>query len=293
MISSMTGFGRGEAHVDGYTATVELKSVNSRFCEVSIRLPRAVTERENDIQRLVKSSFSRGRINVQIQLEALAGSDSVPRIDQDVATAYRKLLDELRAATGIDDPVRLDHLLKFSDIFTTEDESVLSVEETWTAVSTALAEASEAMQAMREREGIALEKELLERVTEIETNLIVVQEQAPSRLPSANERLRSRLAEILEDERIDNERIEFEMAMLADKLDIREECVRLRSHIDIFREALADQEPVGRKLNFLSQEMNREINTIGSKANDAGLSHVVVKMKENLEKIREQIENVE
>ena len=293
MISSMTGFGRGEAHVDGYTATVELKSVNSRFCEVSIRLPRAVAERENDIQRLVKSSFSRGRINVQIQLEALAGSDSVPRIDQDVATAYRKLLDELRAATGIDDPVRLDHLLKFSDIFTTEDESVLSVEETWTAVSTALAEASEAMQAMREREGIALEKELLERVTEIETNLIVVQEQAPSRLPSANERLRSRLAEILEDERIDNERIEFEMAMLADKLDIREECVRLRSHIDIFREALADQEPVGRKLNFLSQEMNREINTIGSKANDAGLSHVVVKMKENLEKIREQIENVE
>jgi uncharacterized protein (TIGR00255 family) len=295
MISSMTGFGRGETHVDGHTATVELKSVNSRFCEVTIRLPRVVAERENDIQRLVKTSFARGRINVQIQLEAMpdAGSASGSRVDQNVAASYKKLLEELRTATGIEEPVGLDHLLKFSDIFTTEDESELTPEDTWAAVTSALSDASDAMQAMREREGVALKSELLDRVGEIETNLIIVQEQAPGRLPKANDRLRSRLAEILEDDRIDNERIEFEMAMLADKLDIREECVRLRSHIDVFREALAGSEPVGRKLNFLSQEMNREINTIGSKANDAGLSQVVVKMKENLEKIREQIENVE
>ncbi len=293
MISSMTGFGRGEAHIDGYTATVELKSVNSRFCEVTTRLPRVIAERENDIQRLVKTSFARGRISVQIKLEARSEGESTPRIDQIVVASYRKLLDELRAATGIEEPVRLEHLLKFPDVFTTEDESEFTAEETWSVVTDALTSASTALQAMREREGDSLLAELLERVGEIESNLIIVQEEAPDRLPTANERLRSRLAEIIDDDRIDNDRIEFEMAMLADKLDIREECVRLRSHIDVFREALAGSEPVGRKLNFLSQEMNREINTIGSKANDAGLSHVVVKMKENLEKIREQIENVE
>ena len=293
MISSMTGFGRGEAEVDGFGATVELKSVNSRFCEVSIRLPRAVADRENDVQRIVKNSFARGRINVQIQLEATSAAASVPAIDTELAAAYHRALDELREASGIEEPVSIGHLLKFSEIFATDTTAEPGGKESWSAVAAALDEAIRAMQAMRQREGQELEKELLERVADIDENLGIVEREAPSRLPSAKERLHTRLAEIIEDERIDKERIEFEMALLADKLDIREECVRLRAHIDVFREALQGNEPVGRKLNFLSQEMNREINTIGSKANDAELSHVVVKMKEHLEKIREQIENVE
>jgi uncharacterized protein (TIGR00255 family) len=293
MIDSMTGFGRGEAQVDGYTATVELRSVNSRFCEVTIRLPRSISDRESDVQRMVKENFSRGRINVQIQVEAPAEVSSSQVVDHEAAASYRALLEDLRDAAGIDEPVRLEHILRFSDVFRPAEDSEMAAEVIWKAVSAALEASSLQMLSMRRREGIALEKELLERISEIEENLKIVEQEAPSRLPTAHERILSRLSEILDDERIDRDRIEFEMAVLADKLDLREECVRLQSHIDVFREAIASSEPVGRKLNFLSQEMNREINTIGSKANDANLSHVVVGMKEQLEKIREQIENVE
>ena len=293
MISSMTGFGRGEFSTDGFTATVEFRSVNSRFCEVSIRLPRTIAERESEIQRLVKGVFSRGRINVQIQIELPSDISSEQQINREAAAAYRGLLEELRDAAGLKEPIQLEHILRFPDVFHTVENGGGEADEIWNAVSKALDEGSRKMLEMRRREGEALEKELQDRLTEIETNLLIVEEQAPERLPSARERLRDRLSEIIDDERIDNDRIEFEMALLADRLDIREECVRLRSHIDIFREAVSGDEPVGRKLNFLSQEMNREINTIGSKANDAGLSHVVVRMKEQLEKIREQIENVE
>lgn len=289
----MTGFGRGEFSTDGFTATVEFRSVNSRFCEVSIRLPRTIAERESEIQRLVKGVFSRGRINVQIQIELPSDISSEQQINREAAAAYRGLLEELRDAAGLKEPIQLEHILRFPDVFHTVENGGGEADEIWNAVLKALDEGSRKMLEMRRREGEALEKELLDRLTEIETNLLIVEEQAPERLPSARERLRDRLSEIIDDERIDNDRIEFEMALLADRLDIREECVRLRSHIDIFREAVSGDEPVGRKLNFLSQEMNREINTIGSKANDAGLSHVVVRMKEQLEKIREQIENVE
>ncbi len=289
----MTGFGRGEFSTDGFTATVEFRSVNSRFCEVSIRLPRTIAERESEIQRLVKGVFSRGRINVQIQIELPSDISSEQQINREAAAAYRGLLEELRDAAGLKEPIQLEHILRFPDVFHTVENGGGEADEIWNAVSKALDEGSRKMLEMRRREGEALEKELQDRLTEIETNLLIVEEQAPERLPSARERLRDRLSEIIDDERIDNDRIEFEMALLADRLDIREECVRLRSHIDIFREAVSGDEPVGRKLNFLSQEMNREINTIGSKANDAGLSHVVVRMKEQLEKIREQIENVE
>ena len=293
MISSMTGFGRGEFSTDGFTATVEFRSVNSRFCEVSVRLPRTIAERESEIQRLVKGVFSRGRINVQIQIELPSDISSEQQINREAAAAYRGLLEELRDAAGLKEPIQLEHILRFPDVFHTVENGGGEADEIWNAVLKALDEGSRKMLEMRRREGEALEKELQDRLTEIETNLLIVEEQAPERLPSARERLRDRLSEIIDDERIDNDRIEFEMALLADRLDIREECVRLRSHIDIFREAVSGDEPVGRKLNFLSQEMNREINTIGSKANDAGLSHVVVRMKEQLEKIREQIENVE
>lgn len=289
----MTGFGRGEFSTDGFTATVEFRSVNSRFCEVSVRLPRTIAERESEIQRLVKGVFSRGRINVQIQIELPSDISSEQQINREAAAAYRGLLEELRDAAGLKEPIQLEHILRFPDVFHTVENGGGEADEIWNAVSKALDEGSRKMLEMRRREGEALEKELQDRLTEIETNLLIVEEQAPERLPSARERLRDRLSEIIDDERIDNDRIEFEMALLADRLDIREECVRLRSHIDIFREAVSGDEPVGRKLNFLSQEMNREINTIGSKANDAGLSHVVVRMKEQLEKIREQIENVE
>ena len=292
MIASMTGYGRGEASSQGYEAVVELKSVNSRYCEISLRSPKSLNEREADIQRIIKEAFSRGRISAFITVTDPTPETAPYRVNPAAVRSYRALLDEVRAEAGIDEPVRLEHLLKYPDILEADD-----VEEDrdaiWEATLQALKAACDNMAAMRLQEGAALKTELEERLEGIESRLREAERLAPERVTSSGERLRERLAEIIEEGRIDSERIEFEMAMLADKLDVREECVRLDSHLNLFREAIASGEPVGRKLNFLSQEMNREINTIGSKSNDAEMSHLVVGMKEELEKIKEQVENVE
>ncbi len=289
----MTGFGRGESEIEEYRATVELRSVNSRYCEVTTRLPRVLADREANVQKMIKAVFARGRIHVHLKLELPPGRGADLVVDETIAAEYYSLLESLRRKTGVEDPVRLDHLLKNPDLFRAGDEDETLAEKAWDVSREAIKRAAEEMHLMRVQEGQALEKELRDRIVAIADRLSEVEEEAPKRLPAAGEKLRSRLAEIMDDDRIDNDRLEFELAILADKLDVREECVRLHSHLDLFREALDGGKPVGRKLNFLSQEMNREINTIGSKANDAGLSHLVVEMKEDLEKIREQVENVE
>jgi uncharacterized protein (TIGR00255 family) len=292
MIASMTGYGRGEAAVRGYEAVVELKSVNSRYCEISLRSPKSLNAHEADIQRILKSTFSRGRISAFVQVSDPATVDLSIRVNAHAVKAYRSLLEEVASTAGIDEPVGLDHLLKYTDIFEA-DEVEEDLEAIWEATQAALTAACDGMQAMRLQEGEALHKELSERLEGIENRLREAERLAPLRVQASGERLRERLSEIIEEGRIDSERIEFEMAMLADKLDVREECVRLDSHLALFREALASGEAVGRKMNFLSQEMNREINTIGSKSNDAEMAHLVVGMKEELEKIKEQVENVE
>ena len=292
MIASMTGYGRGEAAVRGYEAVVELKSVNSRYCEISLRSPKSLNAHEADIQRILKSTFSRGRISAFIQVSDPATVDLSIRVNAHAVKAYRSLLEEVASTAGIDEPVGLDHLLKYTDIFEA-DEVEEDLEAIWEATQAALTAACDGMQTMRLQEGEALHKELSERLEGIENRLREAERLAPLRVQASGERLRERLSEIIEEGRIDSERIEFEMAMLADKLDVREECVRLDSHLALFREALASGEAVGRKMNFLSQEMNREINTIGSKSNDAEMAHLVVGMKEELEKIKEQVENVE
>ncbi|MDA0378914.1 MAG: YicC family protein [Bacteroidetes bacterium] len=292
MIASMTGYGRGEATVSGYESVVELKSVNSRYCEISLRSPKSLNEREGDINRIIKEAFSRGRISAFITVTDPT-PESVPyRVNPAAVRSYRVLLDEIRREAGIEEPVRLDHIIKYPDVLEA-DHVEENLEAIWQATEQALRQACVGMQAMRLQEGAALRSELEERLSGIETKLREVERLSPIRVTSSAERMRERLTELIEEGRIDRERIEFEMAMLADKLDVREECVRLDSHLVQVREAMASGEPVGRKLNFLSQEMNREINTIGSKSNDAEMAHLVVGMKEELEKIKEQVENVE
>ncbi|GIV58770.1 MAG: YicC family protein [Rhodothermaceae bacterium] len=294
MIASMTGFGRATAEAEGFTATVEMRSVNSRFCEVSVRLPRAMAAYEAEVQRRVKQAFARGRINVNIQVERQGDEALALKVDRKAAWAYARMLEAVREAAGLEDPVRLEHLLQFSEIFNPPEEAEEdAAEPAWAAVEAALAAAIETLRAMRRQEGAALETELAARLDALEALLNDVEARAPLRLDEARTRLYERLEELLGDERINPDRLELELALLADKLDVTEECVRLRSHLALFREALAGSEPVGRKLNFLAQEINREVNTIGSKANDAAVAHLVVRMKEELEKIREQVENVE
>ena len=294
MTSSMTGFGRATAQVGGAEATVELRSVNNRFCDVAVRLPRSLAEREADVQARIKAAFARGRITVQVQLTRHADEALPIRVDEAAARAYADLLGRLARTSGLDEPVRLEHLLRFGEVFTTSDAGGDAADEAaWEAVEGALGEAIEALRTMRRQEGEALQADLRARADAIEASLEKVEERAPERVEAARQRLHERLEALLERADLDEGRLELEVALLADKLDVTEEGVRLRSHLALFRDALAQEEPVGRKLNFLAQEMGREINTIGSKANDAEIAHLAVEMKEELEKVREQVQNVE
>ncbi len=299
MIESMTGFGRGTAEKGGVTATAEMRSVNKRFVEVSIRLPRLLAAREAAMQALVKERFERGRITVQIQLEEVPGEETLPiRVDEAAARAYADLLGDLRAAAGIEAPVQLEHLLTFSDVFTSIEKDDVEAgqqeEAAWQAAQAALERAARALRRMRREEGRALHADLSARLDALEAALGKVEARAPERVAEARRRLRERLTELFNDERLEADRLEAEVAFLADKLDVTEECVRLRSHLGQFRTALdAEGEAVGRRLKFLVQEIHREVNTISSKANDAEVAQHAVGMKEEVEKIREQVANVE
>lgn len=290
MIFSMTGFGRATASADSTDVTVEVRSLNGRYAEVSIRAPRGLASHEADLQNRVKDALERGKINVSVQVQR--ASESAPlRVDAAAASAYRRLLDDLRAAAGVTEPVGLEHLLSFPDLLVAaeldEDEEAL-----WAATQAALADALDALRTMRRQEGEALSADLRDRLAAIEEQLDAVEQAAPARIEAARAALHERIADVLGDERVDRARLELEIALLADRLDVNEESVRLRSHLALFRDALAEGGAVGRRLNFLAQEFNREINTIASKANDPGIAHRAVTMKEELEKIREQVQNV-
>jgi len=294
MIHSMTGFGRGSASRAGATATVEIKSVNKRHHDVSVRMPGNLAEKESAIQTALRDAFERGQFTVYIDVESNLDTTVPYRVDPEATATYANLLRDLRSAAGIDAEITLDDLLRFDGVLTEErpdDDELL--DEAWAAVEAATEEAIEALATMRAQEGEALRDDLENRLRAIEKDLQAVEDRAPERVREHQQRLRDRLAEIMDDERIDNDRIETEIAVLADKLDISEECVRLRSHIDMFRESLADDEPSGRKLKFITQEIHREVNTIGAKANDPSISGCGVRMKEEVEKIREQVRNVE
>ena len=294
MIASMTGFGRGTATVHTITATVEIRAVNNRHCDVSARLPSSLAAHEGDLQAHIKQAFERGRFNVNVQVEGEEDESLPIEVDAERAASYRRLLDRLRNAAGLQAPIQLEHLLHFSDVFTTvEDEDETVGEEAWDAVQVALGEAIEQLRTMRRQEGQALRTDLEARIDTIDEHLQAVEDRAPERVDTARDRLEKRLARLMDDDRIDPDRLEAEVAILADKLDVTEECVRLHSHLDLFREALANEDAVGRKLKFITQEIHREVNTIGSKANDATITEHAVQMKEAVEKIREQVRNVE
>lgn len=293
MIRSMTGFGRGEATDERYHATAEARSVNNRFCEIRVRMPRLLSAYEAEATSAAKAVLPRGKIDIVLQLTQQEEVDLGLSVNVPVAKAYARLLQQVIEATGVEDHVRLEHLQAYSDIFDKEPQADGEADRAWDVARVALLGAVDALQAMREQEGDTLRADLELRVTTIMTELEGVEARAPQRVVESRDRLRERLVEVLGDDRIDADRLEFEMALLAERLDVTEECVRLRSHVAQFQEALTLDEPVGRRLNFLAQEMNREVNTIGSKANDAEIAYRAVRMKEALEQIREQINNVQ
>ena len=289
----MTGFGRAQTSKNGITATVEVRGVNSRYLDITTRLPRALSQREKDVKEIVRSYVSRGSLTIGVTLEEASDGAAAVSVNRPAARAYIKLLTELRKAAKIRETVKLEHLLKFSEVFEVPQETE-SDEARWNVVGGALRAALEDFGAMRRKEGRELANDLQPRIEWLNNTVATIERLSKERIPAERKRLNDRVAQLLEDKSIlDQNRLELEVALLADKLDVTEECVRFRSHNKFFLEAVEAEDSAGRKLNFLVQEMNREANTIGSKANDADIGHLVVQIKEELEKIREQLQNVE
>jgi uncharacterized protein (TIGR00255 family) len=293
MIQSMTGYGRGESVENGTTAIVELRSVNSRYLEVASRLPRSLSLKENEIKEIVKTKVIRGKISLSVSLQGAQNGKLPLQINAPAAKSYFKLLNELRKSVKMKESVKLSHLLQFSDIFegdTGKDEDSSE----WLAFERALRQALDNLVLMRHNEGRELAKDLVQRLADIDRRLGEIEKISKDRIPEERVRLQERIASMLSDPRIvDAQRLELEIALLADKLDVTEECIRFRSHNKFFLRAIEQDDGAGRKLNFLIQEMNREANTIGSKSNDTGIAYHVVTIKEELEKIREQLQNIE
>lgn len=293
MIVSMTGFGRGEASADGFALTAEIRAVNSRYLDLSIRLPQEIQERELDLKEIIQEKINRGKLNINIRLSQAQTGEPEVTFNEELVKGYKKLLEELRSAAKIDEPVTLRNLMSFNDIFVGREQDEETLEKIWNLAEEATKEAIEQLNQMRRQEGEQLENDLHQRVTNIDELLEKISVLTKNRAEEARSKLKQRLEDLIGDESLDPERLEMEVAILADKMDITEEIVRLQSHIKFFREALQQDESVGRRLNFLSQEINREINTIGSKANSSEISKHVVHAKENLEQIREQVQNIE
>lgn len=292
MIASMTGYGRGEAAARGIAVAVELRSVNSRFLEITARLPRSLSLRENEIKELIRQKISRGKITLVATVERENDGELPLKVNIPAARTYYKLLNQLRKAVKLKEPVKLDHLLRFSEVIE-QGEMENTDEQEWAVFQRALAAAVKQMHGMRENEGAELRKDFEERISTLNRHIDEIQQRSRLQVPLERERLRERIAQLVESEHIDAGRLETELALLADRLDVTEECVRFRSHNKFFLEALGGDESAGRKLNFLVQEMHREANTIGSKSSMPEIAHLVVGVKEELEKIREQLQNIE
>ena len=293
MVSSMTGFGRAEVNKNGITVSTEVRSVNSRYLDLTLRLPRNFSQREKEMKDIVRTVLNRGNLNIIVKVEH-DSNDVVPlKVNKAAAKSYYKLLNEIRKTVKLPEKVKLEHLLTFSDVLETVDEEETDETE-WELVQESVRQALGSLNAMRFQEGSELAADLEKRIRWMDETLNEVEKLSKERIPEERKNLHERIAELVEDKFvIDQNRLELEIALLVDKLDVTEECVRYRSHNKYFLEALNKNEAAGRKLNFLVQEMNREANTIGSKSSDATIAHLIVGLKEELEKIREQLQNIE
>ncbi len=292
MIRSMTGYGRAQGEVDGREILVEIKSVNHRYFEIASRVPRGYGFLEEKIKTYLQSRLSRGKIDVYVALEAEEDSEAEVQINHPLALGYLNALKELAERYELRNDVTVPILSRFPDILTVhkkpEDEEAV-----WSAVKTKLDEALEGFLLMREHEGDRLKADILSRSDTILSIVSEIEIRSPETVNEYRNRLENKVRELLQSTSIDDQRILTETAIFADKIAVAEETVRLRSHISQLHKMLESEEAIGRKLDFLVQEMNREANTIGSKATDAKIAYMVVDIKAEIEKIREQIQNIE
>ena len=292
MPKSMTGYGRAQVLRDGRDILVEIRAVNHRYYEFSARLPRTCMYLEEKLKTLLNGRIARGKTEVSVTVTRPDGKDAEVAVNRSIAEGYINALRSLNTEVGLADDLTLSSLLRLPDIFTVtkaqDDEN-----EVWAAVSDAAEQALDSFLTMRAAEGQRLAADLRVKLDGLEAMLTQIEAIEPGVAESYRSRLYAKLTELLADTNIDEQRILTETAIFAEKTAIDEETVRLHSHLAQFRELLDSAEPIGRKLDFLVQEMNREVNTIGSKAQDLGITKLVVDMKSEIEKIREQIQNIE
>ena len=291
MIRSMTGFSKAEAREDGIGINVEFKSLNGRNLEINCKMPRSISEKELEVRNFVRKNLSRGTVSIYINLEQ--DETKTPfGFDHEAAAVTHKAIVDLRKHLKVKDAVKMENVLQFSDHFL-KNEDVQNTELIWQLTKDALTDAVMTLNDMRKKEGLNIARDINKRIKNINDYILKIEKIGIEQIPETREKYRQKIAKLFENDEIDESRLQTEIVILSDKLDISEECVRLYSHVKLFNSAMKERIAVGRKLTFLCQEMNREINTISSKCNNSDISHLSILFKEELERIREQVQNIE
>lgn len=292
MLRSMTGYGKHEAIIKGKNILVEIKSVNSRYFEFVSKITRGYSFLEYDIKKFINKKILRGKVDVFVSIQTLENEDTEVLINHSLAEAYIKALQSLKDEYSLKDDLSVSTISKYSDIFTVKS-SKNNEDEILEDVLYVVKISLDKLMSMREKEGENLKADIKLNFEKIERILAIIEEKSPVIISNYEKRLMSRISELVGDYNIDEERVMAEVAIFADKIDINEEIIRLRSHLKQLELMIESDKSVGRKMDFIVQEMNREINTIGSKSPDLDVSHMVVEIKSCIEKIREQVQNIE
>lgn len=292
MIKSMTGFGAGDAETADFKVHIEVKAVNQRFLETNYHMPYSMNMFENQLTKKIKEYASRGKLDINIRFQDLRDKAVTVKVDKGLVAAYGQALQEISSQLELSAPVTAAQIASYPDVLKLNEENA-DLEAAQPVLMQAMEQALKSFVAMREAEGQNIQRDLLARIYTLENFVGELEKLAPEIVAAYRQRLENLLREYLAKEDIEESRIIQEVALFTDKVNYTEETVRLRSHFDQFRQIITAGEPVGRKLDFLIQEMNREINTVASKANSAGAAQFVVDVKSEIEKIREQIQNIE
>jgi uncharacterized protein (TIGR00255 family) len=292
MARSMTGYGKAAFKNDHFEIIVEARNLNNRYIDINLRMPKFILPYEFKIKELIKSDVIRGKITVNISFKDLSGEVSGLSIREESVKEYFRFLEQIKSRTGIDDQITLDHLLAFKDLWE-PDEPEYEDEEVEKQLLAVVKEALGNMNDMREKEFINIQPDILNRLDFIEKGLTDIKKTSSVNARRELEKLYQRIIDLIGSGEVDKDRLELELAMIADRVDVTEECIRLKSHLDMFRDVLANKSEVGKSLTFILQEMQREVNTIGSKTTEITVSHKVISIKEEIEKIREQAQNLE
>ena len=293
MIKSMTSFGRAQGEEGkGYLFSIEMKSVNNRYLDLNIRMPKFMISLEEEIRKIINTRLNRGKVDVFINYKSYDKASAMPKLNLEVAKGYYNCLNELQKEFNIENDITVSKLANFPEVLTLEEEEE-NLDEVLKEIKPLIEVSLDKMLEMRIREGEKLKEDILIKLDAIEEKVKIIENFAEDLPKTYKQKLEERLSELTKGLNVDEERIAVEVAIFADKVAIDEEVIRLKSHIGQMRKTLNLEEPVGRKLDFIVQEMNRETNTIGSKANDINITNIVIDIKNLIEKIREQVQNIE